>query len=155
MGAKSIIAGLLTVLLVLTGVYYFTDKGKNFSLFPKRTKTTISKQTGTTQTGNAVQNNPENLKGKGQIMVTMSANTFNPAIFTIDAGTVVTWKNNDTVSHIINTDPNSTPNMFATQNSGEIRPGEMYSIKFDVPGDYPYRCSIHIDNGMAGRVTVE
>lgn len=151
MSGKSIIAGLLTVLLVLAGVYYFTNKGKNFSLFSQKPKITTTNKT-TNAPGTTSQTSPANLKGSRQIAIEMSANAFRPAMVTIDAGSVVTWKNSDTVSHFVSTD--STPALEA-QNSGEIKLGEMYSIKFDGAGQYSYQCTVHAAQGMRGQITVE
>ena len=68
--------------------------------------------------------------------VTIADFAFSPNSITVQAGTTVTWVNNDTVPHT------------ATGNNGEfdtgqIAPGGSASITFDSAGTFAYFCSIH------------
>ena len=68
--------------------------------------------------------------------VTIADFTFSPNSITVQAGSTVTWVNNDTVPHT------------ATGNNGEfdtgqIAPGGSASITFDNAGTFAYFCSIH------------
>lgn len=85
----------------------------------------------------------EDLKGQSEIVVDMQHNYFEPQDIIIDVGTTITWINNDTVDHYINTDPHPGHNYFPAHNSRAIAGGESFSLKFDQPGYYPYHCSAH------------
>jgi plastocyanin/methionine-rich copper-binding protein CopC len=85
----------------------------------------------------------EDLKGQSEIVVDMQHNYFEPEDIIISVGTTITWINNDTVDHYINTDPHPGHNYFPVHNSRSIAGGESFSLKFDQPGYYPYHCSAH------------
>lgn len=85
----------------------------------------------------------EDLKGQPEIVVDMQHNYFEPEDIIIDVGTTITWVNNDTIDHYINTDPHPGHNYFPVHNSRSIAGGESFSLKFDQPGYYPYHCSAH------------
>jgi plastocyanin len=68
---------------------------------------------------------------------------FNPAAIEIPAGTTVTWRFQDgAVPHDVKGDGFESK----TQSSGT------YRHRFDAPGTYAYRCTLHA--GMKGRVVV-
>jgi plastocyanin len=68
---------------------------------------------------------------------------FNPATVEVPAGTTVTWKFQDgSVPHDVKGDGFESK----TQSSGS------YQHRFDAPGTYAYRCTLH--SGMKGRVVV-
>jgi plastocyanin len=68
---------------------------------------------------------------------------FNPAAIEIPAGTTVTWRFQDgAVPHDVKGDGFESK----TQSSGT------YRHRFDAPGTYAYRCTLH--SGMKGRVVV-
>ena len=57
-------------------------------------------------------------------------------------GTTVTWQNQDTIQHDIQSiDPNG--NIIPLFNSGLLKTGDTFSYKFDKPGVYHYFCTIH------------
>jgi plastocyanin len=57
----------------------------------------------------------------------------------------VVWTNTDTMVHNVT----STNGMFS---SGAMQPGQQYSLSFNAPGVYSYRCTLH--PGMTGTITV-
>jgi len=68
---------------------------------------------------------------------------FNPAAIEVPAGATVTWKFEDgAVPHNVKGDGFES----RTQSSGT------YRHRFDAPGTYAYRCTLH--SGMKGRVVV-
>ncbi len=70
--------------------------------------------------------------------VEMVNKAFVPATLGITSGTTVTWYNNDTVTHTVTSDDGSFPS------SGNIAPGQTYSVTFNQTGTFGYHCSIHI-----------
>ena len=72
---------------------------------------------------------------------------FSPTAARVRQGGIVTWIwNSDTVSHNV-TFSNDTYRGSATQSTG------VHSVLFSTPGQFDYRCTIHI--GMNGSVTVQ
>jgi plastocyanin len=68
----------------------------------------------------------------------------NPLV--IEAGTEVTWINEDISTH-------SLSDYDGIFNSGNLRTGEKFSYRFTEPGTYDYSCDIHPD--MEGRILVK
>ena len=71
--------------------------------------------------------------------------SFTPETLTVQAGTKVTWTNNDTTIHdVASTDgpaiDAATTNLF---NSGPMNQGQSFSFTFSKPGTYTYECTIH------------
>ena len=70
---------------------------------------------------------------------------FTPADLTINAGTTVTWKNEDDSPHRVG-DKNGT------FKSAALDTDDTFSHTFAAPGEYPYICTIH--PYMAGKIIV-
>lgn len=68
---------------------------------------------------------------------------FNPSTITVDAGTTVTWTNEDSAPHRIKSD---------TFNSANLNRGDSFQHTFNTPGTYDYICGIH--PSMKGKVVV-
>ncbi|MGH2616999.1 MAG: cupredoxin domain-containing protein [Thermomicrobiales bacterium] len=71
---------------------------------------------------------------------------FAPYSLQIAAGDTVTWINASGIAHTVTGDD------LAFDNSGPIDPGESFSLTFDEPGTYRYRCGPHPD--MVGEIVV-
>jgi plastocyanin len=71
--------------------------------------------------------------------------SFNPANLIINKGAMVTWTNNDSVAHTVN-----SPGNF---DFGNIDSGKSYSRIFNTIGVYSYHCTSH--PYMTGTITVE
>jgi plastocyanin len=70
---------------------------------------------------------------------------FAPDVTEVDAGTEVTWRNEDPAEHTVT----ATDADFESNNLAQ---GESFSFTFDQPGTYDYRCVIHPE--MEGTVNV-
>jgi len=71
---------------------------------------------------------------------------FSPPTLTIGVGETVAWSNSDPVVHTAT----STSGAF---DSGDLDPGESYSVTFTAPGIYEYLCTPHPT--MTGTIIVE
>jgi plastocyanin len=71
---------------------------------------------------------------------------FSPSTKSVTVGTVVTWHNNDGVTHTVTSD-NGT-----SFDSGNIAPGGSFSYTATTAGTIAYHCSFH--PGMMGTLTV-
>jgi amicyanin len=70
---------------------------------------------------------------------------FTPAELTIGVGDTVTWTNGDAVMH-------TATSVNGAFDSGELEPGDSYSLTFTAPGTYDYLCTPH--PSMTGRIVV-
>ena len=71
--------------------------------------------------------------------------TFQPPVIEVDAGTSVTWTNEDGVPHTVTA-------RTADFNSGVMQEGGTFSQTFDAPGTFDYFCAVH--PSMSGTVVV-
>lgn len=94
------------------------------------------------------------LRGQSAVTVNMKDIAFVPPIVRITKGARVTWRNNDTVEHYVNTDAHPSHTYFPAQNSKLLKNGDTFSVVFATPGAYPYHCSAHADS-MRGLILVE
>ena len=81
--------------------------------------------------------------GKSEVTVQMKDISFKPLSLKISRGTKVTWVNDDSVGHYVNTDSHPAHSYFEAQNSRLIDPGKRYTVSFDKAGVFPYHCSAH------------
>jgi plastocyanin len=82
--------------------------------------------------------------------VTIKGIAFSPATLTVDKGTVVTFTNNDSVTHTVTSGASRTKDgKFDQQISG----GNDGSVTFDTAGTFEYFCQIH--SSMKGTVVVK
>ena len=70
---------------------------------------------------------------------------FAPEVAEVEAGTRVTWKNDDAAEHTVT----AIDGDFESNSMGQ---GESFSFTFDEPGTFAYRCAIHPE--MEGVVNV-
>lgn len=95
----------------------------------------------------------KDLTGQKEVAITIKGLEFNPEKIVIRKGTKVTWANEDTPTHYVNTDPHPGHNMYISLNSDELITSNIYSYVFTEVGEYPYHCSLHYP-GMRGRILV-
>lgn len=79
--------------------------------------------------------------------VTIEGFAFQPGEITVEAGTEITWTNQDSVSHTTTSDDEMW-------DSGALSSDETFSFTFDEPGTYSYICTIH-PSQMQATVIVE
>jgi plastocyanin/sugar lactone lactonase YvrE len=82
----------------------------------------------------------------GAVAIIIKNFAFSPATVEVPAGTVITFDNQDTTAHTAT----STDGAF---DSGNLNPGESYSITLDKPGTYTYTCTYHPN--MKGTIIVK
>ena len=78
--------------------------------------------------------------------VSITSAGYQPAQLQVKVGTVVTWKNNDTVAHTVTSD---TAGLF---DSGALNAGATFQFTFSQAGTFTYHSTS--DSGWAGTVTV-
>lgn len=80
------------------------------------------------------------------IEVIIEGFAFKPAEITVPAGSVVTWRNRDGVTHTVTARDKSF-------DSGSLSGGETFSYTFKEKGTFEYYCTPH--SYMSGKVIVE
>ncbi len=81
--------------------------------------------------------------------VSISNLAFVPATITVNAGTTITWTNNDNVLHTVTNDTGSSE----VFDSGSMSQGSHFSHTFSTVGTFHYHCTFH--TFMLGTVIVQ
>jgi plastocyanin len=87
-------------------------------------------------------------------MVSMSEIRFTPAHIRVSRGTKITWRNDESVGHYVNTDAHPSHTYFPDQNSKFLKQDDTFVLTLNTPGIYPYHCSAHAA-AMKGSILVE
>ena len=82
----------------------------------------------------------------GNITIDIKSFKFMMMDVSVTPGSTVTWVNQDEEPHTVT----SETGLFR---SGGLDTGDKFTFKFDKPGTYKYRCSIHPQ--MVGTITVK
>lgn len=77
--------------------------------------------------------------------VTIADFAFQPSMIVVQVGGTVTWYNAGGVTHTVTSDSGAF-------DSGNLAPGQSFSMTFSTPGTYSYHCAIH--PGMTGMIRV-
>lgn len=85
--------------------------------------------------------------------IIINSSGFAPKNVTVKVGESVTWMNNDSENHTVNSSPHPTHTDNPFLNVGLIRPDEKKSLTFDKAGTYKYHD--HLNPSLFGSVTVE
>jgi plastocyanin len=72
----------------------------------------------------------------GSVEVTIDDFAFAPNVLEVPAGTTVTWTNEESVPHTVETED-------GVIDSGMLNEGDSFSFTFDEPGTYDYICGYH------------
>lgn len=94
------------------------------------------------------------MTGRKEVTIKMSQIKFKPMEIRISKGTKVTWVNDDSVEHFVNTETHPAHTYFSDQNSRGLKKGESFSTTFDKVGFYPYHCSAHVPQNMRAAIVV-
>lgn len=94
------------------------------------------------------------MTGKKEVTIDLKDIAFNPKNIKISKGTKVTWVNQDSAEHTVNTDSHPAHTYYLSQNSRTLKKGDSYSVSFTEAGIYPYHCTPHAAS-MKGSVLVE
>ncbi len=94
--------------------------------------------------GNTGGSGNNNSSGSGNAVSLLNM-SFSPATLSVPVGTTVVWTNDDVVTHTV------TSNTSAFD-SGNLTPGNKFSMTFTSAGTYAYHCKIHAY--MTGSIVV-
>lgn len=86
--------------------------------------------------------------------VTITSSGFTPETITINVGDTVTWVNNDTTNHTVNSDNHPNHLLYPILNeAGLIKPSESSSVTFNEAGTFTYHD--HLNAALVGKVVVK
>lgn len=85
--------------------------------------------------------------------VKITSSGFVPTTVTIKAGDSVTWTNDDTSIHTVNSSPHPTHTDYAPLNLNQLKSGESKSLTFPQAGTYKYHN--HLRPSLTGSVVVQ
>jgi plastocyanin len=94
------------------------------------------------------------LTAEERVTIHLKDVTYQPNLLIISPGTTVTWVNDDSFEHFVNSDPHPSHNSFPALNSLDIPPTGNFSFTFEEPGEYAFHCSAHVPQNMFGTILV-
>lgn len=132
---------------------------------PEETETPEAEETATAEPEETA--TPEDDDGDGdgdgeEHTISVQDNFFEPEELEISAGDTVTWVNDGGLVHTSTLDPEIArepenavlPDGAETWDSGDLEPGDEFSVTLEVPGEYVYFCRPHEALGMVGTIVV-
>ena len=89
------------------------------------------------------------------VAVTIKTFDFQPDPLTVEAGTTITFENQDSINHSVTpgTREQAEPELF-DEGVMEAK-GDTYELTLDEPGTYAYFCKFHPGEGMTAEIVVE
>ena len=94
------------------------------------------------------------LTNQKEVTINLKNIAFLPKDIKVSKGVKITWVNDDSAQHYINSDSHPAHSYFPAQNSKALKQEESFILTFEKPGIYPYHCSAHA-NSMSGNILVE
>lgn len=146
MSSRNVVIGVLVILLVLVGWYYLQSQQRQPqpSSIPQAAPKEAAPATSAATPSESME----------EKVVTISSSGFFPQNITVSAGETVTWVNEDTESHQVNSAVHPIHQLYPPLNSiGLLKSGEKKSLSFPDKGTYKYHD--HLNPSLTGSVTVE
>lgn len=141
MSRNVVIAVVGVAVLVLVGWYLLRPKPASY-VAPPTSATPSSEESSSAAAIPSTKN-----------LVMVASNGFSTKEITIKAGESVTWENQDSVDHTVNSAVHPTHLVYPPLNLGVIKPGEQKSLAFPAVGTYKYHD--HLNPSLTGSVTVQ
>ena len=140
---------LAVVVLLILGGWYFISSQKTES---PSTAPQVSPQQETEATDEALMEDDEGDIDEMTVEITSSG--FMPKDIVIKVGESVTWMNEDSADHQVNSAPHPTHTTYKPLNTlGALKAGEKKLLTFPEAGTYKYHD--HLNPSLTGVVTVE
>lgn len=151
---KNPLIWIIILAVVLAGLYGAYRVYKHFSRPSSSVEQNqIESQTPSASTSGTIQEGSPTASAS-EHLVTITSAGFSPSVITIKSGEIVTWMNNDTAPHTVNSDPHPTHTLYPILNTvGRIDPGAKKSLTFQPPGSYKYHD--HLNPTLTGQVVAQ
>jgi plastocyanin len=150
--SKNVWTVLIVLIVVLAGGWLFVSSRN-------QTNPTTSNETTTPTAETPIQTpagseSTDSASTTEQNMVMISSSGFSPESLTVKVGDTVTWKNDDTKPHTVNSDPHPAHTLFPELNEiSAIRAGETKTHTFTKAGTFKYHD--HLNPASTGTIVVE
>lgn len=139
------------LVVVLIGAYYLLQGQK-----PKYAPTPYTPAKTPTVTYPSVSPSKPQVSPAEQVRkntITITAAGFSPKEVTIKIGDSISWVNNDSTDHSVNSAVHPTHQLYPSLNLGLIKPGASKSLIFPKAGIYKYHD--HLNPSLTGTVIVQ
>ena len=146
MSRNVVIAGVVILVLVVGGWFFTRPKQTVTPEVSQSTQESSSSESATSAASSGAQMVEKNI-------VSINVGGFSPKTITIKTGESITWTNNDSENHTVNSDPHPTHTLYSFLNAGLIKPGDKKTVMFERAGKYTYHD--HLNPSLTGSVTVE
>lgn len=144
MSNRNLTIGAIVVLVIVAGWYLLqSQKGQAPAPAPQVTTEEATPATSEATEAAAMEEN----------VVTVTSSGFSPKNITIKVGEKVSWMNEDSESHQVNSAVHPTHQVYPPLNLGNIQTGGKVSLSFPDAGTYKYHD--HLNPSLTGSVTVE
>lgn len=140
---KSWITWAIVAVVILAVAIVAYSLGSKSPSVPEATVPSTESNTGSAASANT----PVEVEKEFTIKINNFA--FSPSELKISAGSNVTWVNEDSTPHTVNSDTGGRGGI----GSGILDPGMSYTKQFLTAGTYPYHCNFH--SSMKGKIVVE
>ncbi len=139
--SKKVLLIVVAVIVIAAGAWLMFGRSNNNATNGSTANTSSTSNTSTANNGQSAAN------ATATNSVSIVNMSFTPADITIKKGTMVTWTNNDSLTHTVTKD-----NADTGPDSSDLTPGAVYRFTYNQVGTFKYHCKFHSD--MVGSVTV-
>jgi plastocyanin len=146
MASKNLILAIVVVAIIAAGFIFL--KGSNKAVTPSTSEVTSEATPSPSASESAAME-----QEMSATTVNITANGFTPKTVTIKVGESVTWMNNDTAPHNVNSDTHPSHTVYPPLNLETIQPGASKSLSFPKAGTYKYHD--HLNPQLQGTVVVQ
>lgn len=145
MSRNTAVAAVVIVVVILAGWYFMRPKGTTAPEVTQPAPDPTASESASPQASPSATMTEK--------VITISSTGFSPKSITIKAGESITWTNNDSSNHTVNSAPHPAHTDYPLLNLGVIKNGESKSLAFPKAGTYKYHD--HLNPSLFGSVTVE
>lgn len=150
MSSRNVVIFSVVIVLVIIGGWYLTRPKPQTPLETSQTQTPKPLSTESATTSESTEE--AMMEEKSVVKITSSG--FSPKNITIKVGGSVSWENEDSEDHAVNSAVHPTHTLFPILNQvGLIKPEGTKSLKFTSAGTFKYHD--HLNPSLIGTVTVE
>lgn len=151
MGKNTWVVGLIIIVVLLAGGYMAYRSSRSIPAEPVSLENNLP----TSQPTPFAEGSPAaSLSLPSQNVVKITGSGFSPKIITIQANQTVTWINDDSAAHQVNSAVHPTHLVYPPLNTVDlVNPTDQKSLSFPTPGTYNYHD--HLNPSSTGQVVVK
>lgn len=147
--SRNMVIGAVVVLVLIVGGIMLTRPQQPATPPQETPSVETPASTGSAATTGAT----EGAMMKEETVVKITSSGFSPQTVTIKVGESVTWMNEDSAVHAVNSAVHPTHQVYPPLNLGNVQAGGKLSLTFTTAGTYKYHD--HLNPSLTGSVVVE